>query len=152
VALGIVGGIFVLVGAIFGFFVWRFASSPDGKKLVSAVSSGAAILSEAANAPGTKELRALGCDTALVFDAQRMQELAASFGDAGKVTSDERIIVTCKTSGSSTGPTCDAVASTYVAAVGGRASSSFAVTVDVRGDSRRSCTNRYSAEGTRTNR
>ena len=89
------GGIFLLVGLTVVFFAWRFASSPDGKKLVSAVSSGATLLSEAAGAPGTKELRTLGCDTALVFDARRVQEVAAAFGDAGKIAGEERLVVTC---------------------------------------------------------
>lgn len=147
-AILIVGGVFALIAVVSAFFAWRFATSPDGQKLVAAVGSGAAILSDAAKAPGTKELRALGCATALVFDARRVQEVAATFGDAGKIPKEEVLVVTCSVNLASSAPTCDQVASTYVAAVG-TAASGFTAAVDVGGDTKKGCNARYLADGKR---
>ena len=97
VALGIIGGIVVLIGLVFAFFVYRFATSPDGKKIVSAVASGAALMSKASNAPGTKELRAQGCNVAMVIDAAQIAAIADALGDGGSVSvsEDERLAVLC---------------------------------------------------------
>jgi hypothetical protein len=135
-----------LIGLVAGFAAYRFATSPDGKKIVSAVTSGAAVVAEATTAPGTKELRAIGCTTAMVIDAAKVAALAQTLGDGGNVTvdGDERLAVVCGTSGS-TAPTCDQVAATYVAAVGA-AREPFAVSVAKSGQSQ--CEGRYLADGT----
>jgi hypothetical protein len=149
IAVAIVGGVLLLGGIGVGVAVWRFASSEEGKKIVSAVSSGAQMVQEAQTAPGTAELRALGCKQALVVDLERARQLAAMLGDAGEplTADDTRVLVTCQTAGSAKEPTCDAVATTYVKAVGGAAAGRFRVTV---GDNNKSsCEHDYAPNGTR---
>jgi hypothetical protein len=148
-AILIVGGIVVVIALVMGFVAYRFATSPDGKKLVAAVSSGAALVAEATNAPGTTELRALGCSTPMVIDAEKIAAIAQAFGDAGtaKVEGDEGLAVVCGMNGGKP-PTCDEVAETYVKAVGGTASASFAVSVGQSGGNPQ-CQGNYLANGKR---
>jgi hypothetical protein len=148
IALGIVGGIILLIGLVIGFVAYRFATSPDGKKIVSAVASGAALVTKAQNAPGTAELRARGCSVAMVLDAADVVAIADAFGDGGatRVAADERIEVHCAPARRSAPPTCNDVASTYVAAVGGRAAGPFLVLVGQTGEEP-SCSGKYAATG-----
>ena len=128
-AFGIIVGIFVLGGLITAFFVYRYVNSEEGKKVVSAVTSSAALIAEATNAPGAKELRAIGCDTAMIVDVNRMQAIADTF-DAGRdaFNGGARTVVSCQPQWGHPSPECDAVAETYIGVVK-RAPSPFAVTV-----------------------
>jgi hypothetical protein len=148
VALAIVGGIILLAGLVTAIFVYRFVNSPDGKKVVSAVTSGAALYAEATGAPGTKELAELGCAAPLVIDTGRMQAIAESFGDAGMgdFSKEVRIEVICQAPRVGPAPSCDDVAATYVRAVGGRAGGAFAASVVVPGRDP-SCLEKFSADG-----
>lgn len=115
----IVGGLFVVGALVAGFVAYRFMNSDEGKKIVSAVSTNMEIIQQAATAPGTKELRALGCNNAMVFDESQMQTMASAFGDAGKVTFDgAKVMVNCAMNWGPAPPTCDAVATTYATAQG----------------------------------
>ena len=147
VALAIVGGIVALIGLAVGVVAYRFATSPDGKKIVSAVASGATLIAKAQNAPGTAELRARGCKPVMVIDAADVEAIAEAFGDGGtpSVSDDERVHVQCVPARGVAAPTCNDVAATYVAAVG-RAAGPFAVTVGASG-SAPMCTGRYLADG-----
>jgi hypothetical protein len=149
IALAVVGGIVLLVGAVGAFFVYRFANSPDGKKIVSAVASGASLVATAATAPGTNELRALGCKTAMVFDAADLEAIANTLGDGGtaQIAHGERLAVACATGRGATAPTCDQVAAAYIAAVG-RATGPLTVRVGANGESP-TCEEMYSATGDR---
>jgi hypothetical protein len=151
IAIAIVAGVVLFGGLIVAVVVYRFVSSPDGKKIVSAVSSGAALLSEATSAPGTSELRALGCESALVIDAAKAQAIADSFTDAGTadLSSAQPLQVICVRGRgpSAPAPACDTIAATYVKAVG-RAAAPFAVSMGARGKEAE-CEASYAADGTR---
>jgi hypothetical protein len=146
--LVIAGGICLLFGLIGGFVVWRFATSERGKKIVSAVASGAQIAADAQSAPGTAEIRALGCRTAMVMDTQKIAELAAQF-DAGVHTDGARLIVSCDAASPSKPPSCDDVAATYVKAVG-RAAAPFDVAV--RAGGKDECGASFDVDGKPTSR
>lgn len=105
-------GLAILVGLAFltcvGAGVWM-ASSEEGQKLINAAAN-------AQTAPGTEELRALGCTTAMVM---RYGDLT---GVIGAVVDDEALsaippeteFVICQPT--TTPLTCTEVAQTYVAA------------------------------------
>jgi hypothetical protein len=149
IALAIVGGIILVIGLAIGFVAYRFATSPDGKKIVSAVASGATLALKAQNAPGAAELRAHLCKgAAMVVDGDDLVSLAEALGDGAApapVPADERIQVFC-TPAHDPAPTCNEVAATYVAAVGGRAAGPFVVAVGVNGEDT-SCRVKYTATG-----
>ena len=140
-------GLFALCALVAGIFIYRYVSSEEGQKVVSAVTSSAALLSEATSAPGTNELRAIGCDTAMVVDVNRMQAIADAF-DGGKdaFTGGARTIVSCQPRWGTPSPECDAVAAAYVAAVQ-RAPGPFVVTVGGKPGDNPHCQAVYSATG-----
>ncbi len=82
IALGVAGAFILLGGLVAALFVYRFVHSPDGQKLVSAVTSGTALVDEARNAPGMNEVRGLGCTQAMMLDRAKVQAIADSLGDA----------------------------------------------------------------------
>jgi hypothetical protein len=79
------------------------ATAPSDSARVAAVDDGL-------HAPGTEEVRAIGCDRALVLDMQRVLGSSLRPGDP-------RTIVTCDVASKDGAPTCERVASTYFSAV-----------------------------------
>ena len=145
IALAIVGGLAVLVMAVVGFGVWRFASSKEGKAIIGAVGEGAKIIAEAQSAPGAAEVRKLGCDQALVLDIERMAKLFEHF-DASAPHGSYSTMVICQVGVlHSDAPSCDQVASTYRAAV--PAARPFAATVTRSGGHGEICSSLYDAKG-----
>lgn len=147
IALAIFGGVIVLgvVGMVVGIVM--FAKSADGKKIIGIVGEGIEITQESLNAPGTSELRALGCEQAMVMDLEKFVTMASKYADAAVDggTGKFRLMVTCqKRIGSA--PSCADVASTYVKAVGTPAGR-FAVTVQRSGGARQ-CSRLYDVDGT----
>jgi hypothetical protein len=148
IALAIVAGILVLGGIAVAIGVYAFMRSDSGKLVAGAIHSGVQIAAEAQNAPGTAELRAMGCDTAMVMDMAKLEAMGSAFADASAraPTSSIRIAVVCQ-SRRAAPPTCDQVATTYVQAIG-RASGKFSAQVQSSAGTR-SCSGIYSPEGTR---
>jgi hypothetical protein len=147
VALLVFGGVVCMIALVGIVLVVRFLYTPEGKKLAHFVGDTAKLMQEAQRAPGTKELRALGCETAMVFDTDRMLDLMHDFDDAGARSDvDDKVMVTCAVGLLGTAPSCDDVARTYVGAVG-EAKSSFRVHVQRQGGGRAECTGRYGADG-----
>jgi hypothetical protein len=147
IALAIVGGLAVLVMAVVGFGVWRFASSKEGKAIIGAVGEMATIVAEAQSAPGAAEVRELGCDQAMVLDLDRMVKIFKML-DAGAPHESYSVMVICQV-GVLHGdpPSCDRVASTYRAAV--NATRPFAASVTRSGSHGEVCSILYDAKGNR---
>ena len=77
--LGVIGGGFLLITVALRLVVWRVMSTPGGQAIVGAVGESVRIMQKAQKAPGTKELRAMGCKTAMVLDMDELARLAQSF-------------------------------------------------------------------------
>jgi hypothetical protein len=150
IAMLVVGGIFVLGGIFVGIGIYQFASSKEGKQIISVVGEGAKVAAEAQTAPGTSELKKLGCKQPMVMSMERLMKIAQTFNDAGSgEVGDLSVMVMCPVGLLDTPPGCDAVARTYVGAVP-RPSASFAVTVSVQGKNQPHCSYLYAPDGTRT--
>src|SRR4051812_31448639 len=91
VALGALSALVMVSALVGGVLVYRFANTKEGKSLVGLVKNTTSMMAEAARAPGTNELRELGCDTAAVIDVERMGELLASFTDGGVAKASKRV-------------------------------------------------------------
>ncbi|HEY3358823.1 MAG TPA: hypothetical protein VGQ83_36580 [Polyangia bacterium] len=146
VALGITGGVLLLIGLIGGWAIWRAASSPEGKKVFGLVREAGRVGIEATTAPGTAELRKLGCQQAMVMD---LASLARTFaGDAGVNLKDEdtALMITCQVGFTGKAPSCAQVASTYVGAVG-TAKGRFQVTVQQQLKPAPACTECFDPKG-----
>jgi len=127
----IVGGVCVLIAAVVGIFIWKAA------KVITAAAE------DGLNAPGTAELRAAGCDAAVIMD---MSKISALF-DAGSTTAAESVIVSCSVASGKTAPKCDDLAKTYAKAVGG-SRGNFLVQVTPQGGAAPTCKKVYSPAGT----
>ena len=149
VALAIVGAFFVLVALIVGIWTYKFVTSKEGQSVISAVGEGAQIMKEAMNAPGTAELRKLGCDVAMVLDMDKFQKLINRFNDAGGgATADTSVMVICQVKKAASAPTCDDAAHTYVGAVGAQPRK-FAVMVQEKDRDKAVCSSTYAPSGSK---
>jgi hypothetical protein len=146
IALAVVGFLFVAGVAVVGFVVWRISQDPDVKKVVGVVKEGAKLISDAQNAPGTKELRAAGCEQAMVFDVDQLMNLAKEF-DAGTADRPKDVpgwLVVCNVKRGSD-VSCDDLAEEYVDAA--ETEDGFAVMVNEQGKNQPGCSNRYDENG-----
>ncbi len=133
-ALGVIA---IVVVAARGFS----SSSSSSGPAPGAPGEGSEVAKGGMNAPGTSELRRLGCDPAIVLDMGRL------FGDAGAVRPGEpSYVVTCDVPGMEA-PTCEQVASTYFGAVGGSAVGNVSVGVAHPGATGPLCTQLYAPSG-----
>ncbi|MCP4003962.1 MAG: hypothetical protein GY725_07180 [bacterium] len=101
---------------------YMFVNSERGQELVKGAQELVELVTQAQNAPGAEELRALGCDQAMIMDVGRMMQILGTLGgvdppDLGEDVSDDTLMVLCSMNSSSAGaPTCEQIASTYAAA------------------------------------
>jgi hypothetical protein len=130
IALLIVGGLGIVIALVVGIFVWKAA-----KVITEAAQEGL-------NAPGSAELRAAGCDAALIMD---MSKISTIF-DAGSTSAPESVIVSCNVAAGKAEPKCDDLAKVYVHAVGS-AHGNFLVQVQSQGGAA-ACKKVYGPTGT----
>jgi hypothetical protein len=148
IALGIVVAVLVLLVVLGAIVVHRVASSPEGRKVLGLVRDTARVVGESTNAPGTKELRALGCDSAMVMDMAAWLRVFGTDGGVPRQSGQLDLFVICGTGLLKTPPSCERVAETYVGAVG-RAGGPFQVMVQRQGRNRPLCALCYDAGGAR---
>jgi hypothetical protein len=150
IALAIVGGLGLLAVVGIGVAVYAFAHSKEGKAVLGTIGDMTQIMSEAQNAPGTKEVRALGCDQAMAVDFEKMERMLADRFDAGSSKSAFSMMVICQVGMfDKSPPTCDAVARAYLGAAPEPARG-FTVTVQRGNNSRQAvCSTLYDPTGAR---
>ncbi len=145
IALAIVGGLVLLVVGVVAFGVYRFAGSKEGKAVFGVLGDMTKAMGEAQSAPGAAEVRALGCDQAMVMDMEKMGSLF-EYLDAGTPNGAFSTVVICQVGVLAKPPRCDDVAKTYVAAVKAPARG-FAVNVNHSGSG--ACSTLYDVHGTK---
>jgi hypothetical protein len=135
------GGAIALVALTVAVLAIRGCASDGSARAPRAPGVGANVARDGMQAPGTSELRALGCDPALVLDLYRL------LGDASAVRPGEpRYIVTCDIPGAAA-PTCERAAATYFAALGGSAGGNVNIRVARVGVSAPLCSRIYAPSG-----
>ena len=132
IAALIVGGL-VLLGII-GIVVVVFVIA---RKVV-------AVAEEGMNAPGSAEVRAAGCDVALVTDVSKMTSMLGL--DAGGGATGLQPIVVCQMQGKKAAPSCQQVAGAYSKGVTPK--SNFIVVVQQQGGGGPVCKELFSPQGT----
>jgi hypothetical protein len=151
VALGGLGLAVVTVVALVLFGVWAFVESPTGKKILAAPKKASEFLEEASKAPGTREMRAIGCAEAAVIDPEKMVDLIVDlFPDGGTVTRNGapiKAILSCRVRESGP-PTCDEVKAAYLRGVH-KAPGPFLIQVSAFGKRTCECHATYDANGTK---
>jgi len=102
----------------------------------------AGVADEGMRATGTRELRQLGCDHALVVD------MAKLLGDAALVRQGEpRYMVTCDVPAAVDPPTCERAAAVYFGAIGGMADENVGIRILREGSSAPACSRLYAPNG-----
>jgi hypothetical protein len=124
----------ILVGALATFVAWRHG-------WLEKLWRGGTLVYEGMNAPGMKEVRALGCAQAMKMNADDVGRLIGKDGPH-----DVQDVVVCVAKGDKP-PSCNDVAEVYVKALGGSAAGPFAVSVRHDSDGKH-CTERYASDGT----
>lgn len=149
IVLSIIGGGLLLLAIVVGIGIYLVLSSPKGRAIVGVMGDAVKISAKAKKAPGTKELRAMGCKDAMVVDLADFAKMAEYF-DAGAAFSSGEDgfgeMVVCSVNPWGTPPSCERVANTYVGAVGTR-SKPFIVSVQQTG-SKKACTGLYDGSAT----
>lgn len=140
--LGLIGVIVIVAG-------YRLSQDKDVQNAFGALGDSVKIMAEAQSAPGTDELRALGCDQAFALDPMKMAKIADRFTDAGapppRTPSDIDRMVMCQVGAFGAAPTCDDAARAYVK--GAAPTRSFTLSVQQQGSSRPHCSGVYSPAG-----
>ena len=148
--------VLLLVG---GVGLYLFLRTEQGQKILTLAREGTAILAEAATAPGTTELRDIGCETALAVQAgkivelfrqlepaARADELGGGFLAAGGLA-PETPVVFCSQRQPGT-PDCSAAAKVYAAAVASPPAR-FVVLMTPRQGDLAGCSGIFGPDGTR---
>lgn len=150
IAALIVGGV-LLVGALgVGIGIYAFVQSDIGQTTIKVVGATKRLMDKGATAPGAAQVRARGCDQAMVLDAHDFDELMDALSDGGTDAGmPDGTMVICTVRVGMSPPSCDDLAATYVAAVGGEASSEFVVSVQQQGNNTPICRESYDAGGSR---
>ncbi len=81
IAALIVLGLFFLCIVAVGVVIYRASQDPEVRKAWAAAQEGMQAVMEATNAPGTDEMRALGCNQAMVIDTARLNKVAGALED-----------------------------------------------------------------------
>lgn len=138
-----VAGAGIALGAVLAVVLAVRSCGGDAKPPASHGPAGnASVAVEGERAPGTVELRALGCDPAIVVDMARL------LGGASRIEPGEpRTMVTCDVAASGDPPGCDRVAVTYFRAIGGTAGDPVAVRVLRGGAAAPVCSHLYAPNG-----
>jgi hypothetical protein len=150
IAALVVGGLLILTVMIIGFFAYRYVQTDQGKAIWGAFTEAAKIAENGMNAPGTAELRELGCKQAFVMDMGQIEKLGDAFRGMGAKPADKApagVMVMCTVGYLGKGPSCDLAAATYVKALGGSATQPFMVMVKSQSSSKADCFSTYSEDG-----
>lgn len=150
VAIIVVLVFFGSIAAIVIFVGYKVSQDKDVQNVLGAIGDAATIMAEAQSAPGTSELRSLGCEQAMAIDPVKMMKIADRFADAGapppsSTPPDVDRIVMCQVGAFGSAPTCDNAAKAYVR--GASPSKNFVLTVQKGSSSNKQCSGVYSPSG-----
>jgi hypothetical protein len=146
IVVSIVGFVTAIV---VGIVVYLVATSSTAQTAFKIVGGSAKLATKGLNAPGTPEIRAMGCEQAMVLDMNEFAQLMNEAFDGGLGDSGmQGLEVECSLSASAAPLACDDVAKTYLRAVGGTASAELAVRVKRQNDTRPLCESTYDTDGT----
>ena len=132
----------VLVGIVLAVRSCSDATPSPPRPASDGVNGHASVADEGMRAPGTRELRQLGCEHALVVD------MAKLLGDTAHVRPGEpRTMVTCDVPAAVDPPTCERAAAVYFGAIGGMVDENVGIRVLRAGSSAPVCSRLYAPNG-----
>lgn len=151
--LYVVLGLFALMAVTFGVGTCMFVRSETGQKVMRTVGEGISVMREASTAPGTKELRAAGCEIAMVMAFNRIADVLKEIAPevAEEATLEQMpgngTLIMCQLGSAPVEPLdCAKVARTYGSAVQD-AAPQFGVIVQESGAREPRCQGIYARDG-----
>lgn len=145
IAILVVAGVFILASAAIAYGVYRAATSEEGKKILAVGGEAVRIGIEAQSAPGTDEVRALGCEQAMAFDIDKLDKMMALLDAGAPPKGVFSTMVMCQVGVFGTAPSCDDVARVYRPAV--HPKKPFMASVQHKADHKAKCTAVYDVDG-----
>jgi hypothetical protein len=131
-----------------------YRSCDDCKKFASLAMDGFQEIQAAMVAPGTDEMRALGCTEAMVLDMKNFEKFIEAFEQDGELTEErdpflDATMVFCRKDSIFTpeNPECDEVVTAYISAANPMEEDELAVVVQGRNSQSRYCGAIYSGTG-----
>ena len=142
------------MGVTFGVGTCVFVRSETGQKVIRTAREGIAAVRDAATAPGTRELRDLGCEMAMVMAFERMFDVlkeiapdaARDARNSDQMPGSGTIVMCLIRPGATNALDCPDVARTYGMAVPGGATR-FGVIVQESGSREARCQGTYARDG-----
>jgi hypothetical protein len=147
IALAVVGGLTAVTVALVAFALYRFAGTKEGKVVFGVIGDAARLVAEAHRAPGTKEVRALGCDQAMAFDMDSASTLMKHLDASAPPASMGIKMVVCQAGFFGRAPSCEAVAHAYLGAA--RAPARELLVTVSQGGRGAVCSSAYDPSGTK---
>jgi hypothetical protein len=131
------------LGAVVGIvLLLRACDAEPPRATGQGADDNASVGREGMQAPGTAELRQIGCRQAVVLDMARL------LGDAARVREGEpRTVVTCDVPAAAVSPDCERVGAAYFAAIGGASVGRVGVRVLRDGAQQPVCSRLYAPSG-----
>ena len=152
------GGVLLLIG---GIGLYMFLRTEEGQRILKLAREGSMLLAEAATAPGTDELRSIGCETALAAPAGKLAELfrqidpegqggevGEGFLAAGGLAAETPVIFCSQKPGQAGTPDCSSAARIYASVLEPQPER-FVVLVAPRRADLAGCSGIYAPDGTR---
>jgi hypothetical protein len=146
VALLVAGGFAGLCCLVGGLILWRASKDPDLQNVIGALGKSAELVMKGGKAPGAAELRAAGCEQALVLPYGEMMALASSFVDAGGLEDAAvGLAITCTVKSDVGAPPCERLAKVFVKAAA--PTQAFMLSVQSMAESKSLCDGTFDASG-----
>ncbi len=152
------GAVLLLIG---GIGLYMFLRTEEGQRILKLARQGSMLLAEAATAPGTDELRGIGCETALASPAGKIAELfrqidpegesgevGEGFLSAGGLAAETPVVFCSQKPGQAGTPDCSSAARIYASALDPQPERFVVLMAPRRGDLA-GCSGIYAPDGTR---
>ena len=113
IGLGILLVCGLICGGVFGYMAYRVSENPEARKAFRAMGAGYDLFKEMHNAPGAQELRDLGCNEAVIFEKDRINEIATMMDENADTLEWDSVACIMHQDEPPAGLTCEKVAQTY---------------------------------------
>jgi hypothetical protein len=148
IVLGIVGALVTLLFCAGMIGAYLIGQTPEVQRVGQLIGEGLELAQEAQTGPGTAELRAAGCQIAMVVRPEQLEGLGRVLFDGGfPETERQTTVVNCVQHRDAPALTCEEVVRVYVAAVPS-ATGPLHVTVSRGTEQEPSCQGTFATDGT----
>lgn len=146
-------GLTLLIAAIIVGGIVFYKNCEQCQKAVAGIAEGGTAIVQGMSAPGTAEMRALGCDQAMAVDMEVFQNMFAPLAGEETIFDDDMLsmkMLLCKkeTFATPTGPECADVIRAYASGAGEQVRNEALVLVQGRSGNNNYCQGIYELNGT----